>query len=121
MCGERCPTGCRPSDGSFSTRVMWRQGGELVSYMYLPDREENCGEDWQWDVEAGDKFKEVRIYNRVNDARCALEVSQLYLSSTRAMLTALRDHAHMACQLYMLVALLREHTNHGCARAACER
>ena len=67
MCGEQCPFGCVESKGSFSERVMWRAGGQLVSYMYLTDRTAHCGEDWRWGKAAGDEWNEIRVYNRVND------------------------------------------------------
>lgn len=77
VCGEECPTGCRASEGSFSQRVMWRQGGDLEAYMYTPDRDEECGDSWQWDVTAGDTFREVRVYNKMNDAGASPHVSLL--------------------------------------------
>ena len=38
-----------------------------MSYMYLPDRETPCGTDWTWDTKAGDSYKEIRVFNELND------------------------------------------------------
>lgn len=46
---------------------MWRKRGQLVSYMYLPEREAACGVDWKWRAGANSGFKEVRVYNKMND------------------------------------------------------
>ncbi|MGL5860276.1 MAG: polysaccharide lyase, partial [Phycicoccus sp.] len=44
------PTGCTKDENSiengFSARLMWREGGDLVAYTYLPDRDTSkCGVD----------------------------------------------------------------------------
>lgn len=51
--GRTCPTGCSSvtrADG-FSTRLMWRRDGAIVTYAYYPDKPRSirCGEDWVWD------------------------------------------------------------------------
>lgn len=60
LCGYRtdrdfstgCKTGgARPNaDEGFSARVMWRENGAAVSYMYYPGQPENFGEDLPWGV-----------------------------------------------------------------------
>ena len=51
--GRTCPTGCSSvsRDDGFSTRLMWREDGAIVTYAYYPDKPRSirCGEDWVWD------------------------------------------------------------------------
>lgn len=61
--------GCEESGQTFSSRVMWRDGGQFVSYMYLPGKTEECGEDWQWPgALAGGTWHTVTLFTQMNDA-----------------------------------------------------
>lgn len=50
--GRVCPVGCSAvgRDDGFSARLMWREGGAVVAYLYYPDkpRSVRCGEDFVW-------------------------------------------------------------------------
>ena len=63
-----CPSGCTEFiRGSFSSRIMWRAQGTLMSYMYYPGKEERCGADWLWDKEASDEeWQFQKTYVRMN-------------------------------------------------------
>jgi hypothetical protein len=44
LAGATAPTGCVGTDGSgFSARLMWREQGRLIGYMYDIDKTEACG------------------------------------------------------------------------------
>lgn len=57
VCGGTCTSGARVSTGynGFNTRIMWRNGGRLSSYVYHPDQRMSYGDDFNWnvDVKAG--------------------------------------------------------------------
>ena len=68
QCNAVCPVGCEDPGDTFSSRVMWRHDGKLVSYMYLPGDKKRCGIDWDWPGAFGDNtWKEVRVFMQVND------------------------------------------------------
>jgi hypothetical protein len=50
-------------------RLMWREDGAIVTYVYYPDKPESvqCGEDWPWSkrVQAG-KWHHIRMYAKLN-------------------------------------------------------
>jgi hypothetical protein len=50
LCGGRCNTGCMSVSGTdgWSARIMWRGGGSIVQYMYYPDKQNSCGDDFEW-------------------------------------------------------------------------
>lgn len=53
----------------FSARAMWREGGDLMSYMYYAgmDSSLSCGEDWRWDKTASTGgWMDVEMYVKVN-------------------------------------------------------
>lgn len=66
-----CPTGCSSvdRDRGFSTRLMWRRGGGIVTYAYYPDKPKSirCGEDWKWSekLQSG-KWHEIKIWLKLN-------------------------------------------------------
>ena len=63
-----CPVGCSPTNGAFSSRVMWRRYGDLVSYVYHDDKSERCGDDMEWSGELDDgSWHDIRVFIRVND------------------------------------------------------
>lgn len=51
-CGGTCTTGKRVSTGynGFSDRIMWRDGGRLMSYVYHPHQKQPHGDDFHWNV-----------------------------------------------------------------------
>jgi hypothetical protein len=69
--GSFCPVGCSAvgKDRGFSTRLMWREDGAMVTYAYYPDKPSSirCGEDWMWSkkVQAG-KWHHIRMYAKLN-------------------------------------------------------
>jgi hypothetical protein len=66
-CAE-CPVGCKEAQSSFSTRVMWRPKGQLVSYVYYPGKDAHCGADWIWPgAFGGSGFQTIRFFVQVND------------------------------------------------------
>jgi hypothetical protein len=70
-----CPSGCgaiNGADNAFSSRVMWRDDGngrgKLLSYMYIPERLNTCGDDWDWtNAIAADAWMQQKTYIRLND------------------------------------------------------
>jgi hypothetical protein len=45
LAGGSAPTGCVDTDGSgFSARMMWRENGKLIGYIYDLDQRVDCGE-----------------------------------------------------------------------------
>lgn len=69
--GTACPVGCSSvsKDRGFSTRLMWRENGAIVTYAYYPDKDESirCGEDWKWDkkLKAGE-WHHIRMFAQLN-------------------------------------------------------
>lgn len=64
-----CPSGCQPKPSSigFSSRIMWRDGGDLVSYMYLPGDNSLCGQDWKYGGSKGSSsWQRAEIYTKMN-------------------------------------------------------
>jgi hypothetical protein len=53
----------------FSTRLMWRANGKMVTYAYYPDKPKSirCGEDWNWDqgLSSG-KWHEIKMWCKLN-------------------------------------------------------
>jgi hypothetical protein len=66
LSGGNHPTGCsgKPSgsDG-FTARMMWREGGAAVQYVYYPDQAEACGDDFAWNVGQTRAFKSGQWYS----------------------------------------------------------
>lgn len=66
-----CPVGCSDvdKDRGFSTRLMWRSKGNVVTYAYYPDKPKSirCGEDWVWSdsLKAG-KWHDIRMWIKLN-------------------------------------------------------
>lgn len=50
LCGGKKATGGNKADGynGFSARIMWRVGGEVVSYVYHVDQKTRFGDDFNW-------------------------------------------------------------------------
>lgn len=62
-------TGCKYTKDSFSSRVMWREDGELVTYTYYPDGTTRCGKDAKakgFRFETG-KWYTITKYVKMND------------------------------------------------------
>lgn len=66
-CAE-CPVGCEATQGSFSSRVMWRRHANLVSYQYYDAKTKRCGEDAKWPgtTMAPERWHQITVYLRVN-------------------------------------------------------
>lgn len=76
MCAEgslssACPVGCSSvsKDRGFSTRLMWRKNGAIVTYAYYPDKPSSirCGEDWRWSksLDSG-KWHSIKMWIKLN-------------------------------------------------------
>lgn len=71
LCSDDCPSGCvnMNANTGFSARAMWREGGDLMSYMYYAgmDSALSCGEDWRWDKTASTGgWMDVEMYVKLN-------------------------------------------------------
>lgn len=65
--GGDATTGCDSveSDG-WSMRFMWRRGGRAVVYAYHQDRENRCGDDWEFGQFVVGKEHRLQQYIRIN-------------------------------------------------------
>jgi len=50
LVGGSAPTGCVEDITGFSARGMWRTGGTAVQYMYFPEKQSDCGDDFGYAV-----------------------------------------------------------------------
>lgn len=78
LCDEECPTGCveKRTDGGWSGRVHFREGGDLTSYMYLPGGEQTCGRDVYWGVQAeSNVWMTLTLFYNMNTPGVALHTS----------------------------------------------
>jgi len=72
-----CPTGCTSAPLGFSARSMWRSEGELVQYLYYPDKKEPCGDDFGYTqnnqplMAQSGRWYTVRHHVRMNDVGSA--------------------------------------------------
>lgn len=76
LCGGTKATGGHRSDGynGFSVRVMWREGGKMVSYVYHPNQKTRFGDDFKWMnfekepliISRGDWHK-IKVVVKLND------------------------------------------------------
>ncbi len=48
LVGGSAPTGCSNDQDGFSARTMWRPEGAGVQYMYFPEKQSNCGDDYDY-------------------------------------------------------------------------
>lgn len=64
--GEANTGGKKPNgrDG-WSARIMWREGGKIVHYVYHPDQPTGYGEDFPWDDSGEQKFFEPGRWQHV--------------------------------------------------------
>lgn len=71
-----CPSGCTTDEsGSFNARVQWREfcsdptRGGLETYIYGPQRENVCGDDWFWGngAEITGDWQHIRMWVKLND------------------------------------------------------
>lgn len=53
LVGGTAPTGCINDTTGFSARMMWRTGGDAVQYMYFPDKQNACGDDYLYETGNG--------------------------------------------------------------------
>lgn len=65
LCGGSSPAGGKKSDGSdgFSSRIMWREQGEVFQYMYWMERapEKKWGDDLPWTDPASENRMSMRF------------------------------------------------------------
>jgi len=66
LVGGSVPSGGNKPNGTdgFSARMMWRQGGSAVQYMYFMDQVSNYGDDFPWNL-AGQKSFQPGQWHRV--------------------------------------------------------
>ncbi|MEZ4382828.1 MAG: hypothetical protein R3A79_15950 [Nannocystaceae bacterium] len=48
LVGGSAPTGCNNNTDGFSARSMWRAEGHGVQYMYFPEKQNSCGDDYDY-------------------------------------------------------------------------
>lgn len=53
LVGGTAPTGCINDTTGFSARMMWRTGGDAVQYMYFPEKQNACGDDYLYETGNG--------------------------------------------------------------------
>ena len=66
---ENPVTGCQPlRDDGWSVRLMWRQAGSFVQYLYHQEKDDRCGEDVRAEDFSfqKDRWYDVALYVRVN-------------------------------------------------------
>lgn len=65
-----CPSGCAPAGDSFNSRIMWRENGALMTYMYNPPKVEPCGDNWYWGGKYAvpEQWMFQKTYIKLNDA-----------------------------------------------------
>ena len=65
---------------AFSSRIMWRDLGRLVSYEYIPGKRGECGDDWDWNNGcASFEWQRLHMYVRMNDVGIANGVNRVWL------------------------------------------
>jgi hypothetical protein len=71
LAGGTAPTGCVQTDGSgFSARMMWRQNGKLIGYIYDLDQRVPCGEGIDTPVNFNPgQWYSIKERVRINTAR----------------------------------------------------
>jgi len=59
LVGGTVPSGGNKPNGTdgFSARMMWRQGGKAVQYMYYMDQVSNYGDDFNWNLNGQELFQ----------------------------------------------------------------
>ena len=83
ICGEDCPSGCTKfMAGSFSSRIMWRAKGSIMSYMYYPGKTDACGDNWLWNkkLKAGTWYFQ-KTYVRLNTLGAPNALAHLRMST----------------------------------------
>lgn len=83
------PVGCTKSQSNiqngFSCRLMWRKGGRLVVYTYLPDRTSNCGVDYPIANVSANKWYTVRQHIKLNSPGKSNGVLEMYINGKLAL------------------------------------
>ena len=90
LCGLDCPVGCSRvgQDRGWSTRLMWRKFGGMVTYAYYPDKPDGvrCGEDWGWSEGMTDgKWHKIRVYVKINTPGKPDGVARAYLDGKQVL------------------------------------
>lgn len=61
LCGGHGKAGEKPKGSDkFSSRIMWRRDGKVVSYVYHLDQKDRYGDDFSWLASNGENVKFVR-------------------------------------------------------------
>jgi hypothetical protein len=66
LSGGNHPTGCSgipDANDGFTARMMWREGGLAVQYVYYQDQAQSCGDDFPWMVGGTRAFKGGEWYS----------------------------------------------------------
>jgi hypothetical protein len=71
LCSEDCPSGCSKvgPDTGFSARIMWRDGGDMMSYSYFAGMpaDTHCGDNWYWNkVMTSGGWNDIKMYVKTN-------------------------------------------------------
>jgi len=66
LAGGTANTGGNKPNGrdGWSSRIMWRDQGKIVQYVYHPDQKDKFGKDFVWDIE-GETYFEPGLWYRV--------------------------------------------------------
>jgi hypothetical protein len=94
--------------GGWNARAMWRDDGQLVSYMYYPGHNSpsGCGEDWKWGFQIqDDKMYTVHMYMKVNDPGSSQPAPISWLTLHRHVQRA--DHSEVMRQAFLQQAQFR--------------
>ncbi|MGL5866334.1 MAG: polysaccharide lyase [Dermatophilaceae bacterium] len=89
--GGQSPTGCTTNasaiEGGFSARLMWRKGGALAAYMYLPDRDRSrCGVDITFfEGATPDRWYTIRQHIRLNTPGMRDGVLEMFVDGRRTL------------------------------------
>ncbi|MCH2109014.1 MAG: hypothetical protein MK135_06775 [Polyangiaceae bacterium] len=65
LVGGSAPTGCNNDEDGFSARMMWRAQGAAVQYVYFPEKESNCGDDFPYALKDAPAQFQTNTWHRV--------------------------------------------------------
>eukprot|EP00123_Amoebidium_parasiticum_P019862 comp34531_c0_seq1/m.47304 comp34531_c0_seq1/g.47304 ORF comp34531_c0_seq1/g.47304 comp34531_c0_seq1/m.47304 type:complete len:417 (-) comp34531_c0_seq1:58-1308(-) len=94
LCGGRCNTGGYRSDGidGFSARVMWREEGRVVQYLYYANQPDVFGQDLNWTRSDGSqarflpgKWHTLMTRVKLNDVGKANGIVESYMDGSLAL------------------------------------
>jgi hypothetical protein len=85
LAGGSAPTGCVSTNGSgFSARMMWRENGKLIGYLYDNNQSQECGTG----IDAGFNFKVGQWYTmkervRLNNGRGSDGILEIWVDDRK--------------------------------------